>query len=252
MTDRNNRFPPYSTKSGKGRTTTTIHFPATMPPRPALLTDADPSRLPWTPQRPWVEAPGGPQPAGDVGGDGQVSEAWGRRFTARRGDGMFAVVDDTFYVEVDPNVTGAEPQVTRQVGLTVCTDSNDPGGTEVWGGYLYRKVSVDDAEITEEVARACCAAALPPGKAAGHPVYKLIASWPCDHAVPATKAVASHFRPGDVWVETGPCAHCGETVHRVQSKALREDPHPDAYNPWRPMCEQIDDQPTTRPIDRDA
>lgn len=77
--------------------------------------------------------------AGSVGGDYQVSDGWNVRYTLQDGpdDGLHAIIDENFYVE-SQNRDGAGPfYVTTQTMYQVCTDPEDPGGTEVYADYEY-------------------------------------------------------------------------------------------------------------------
>lgn len=83
--------------------------------------------------------------AGPVGGDYQVSDGWNVRYTLQDGpdDGLHAIIDENFYVESGPD--GASPYVvTTQTMYQVCTDPEDPGGTEVYADYEYD----EDDDIT--------------------------------------------------------------------------------------------------------
>jgi hypothetical protein len=79
---------------------------------------------------------------GTVGGDG-AGEAVTRRFTKRRADGTFAVVESAYYpVNVgerfgEDREDAAEFDVENMTAATICTDLDDPGGTEVWSNYDY-------------------------------------------------------------------------------------------------------------------
>lgn len=99
--------------------------------------------------------PVGPQEHGDVGGDNQLSGAWGRRFLRddTTGDGEYAMVTVTFYTESDPN-DGDRVLLTRQVEYMLCRDPQDPGGTEVWSDLRYDDIPVGGTpdERTAQVA----------------------------------------------------------------------------------------------------
>jgi hypothetical protein len=75
---------------------------------------------------------GGVLPGGDVGGDTQVSESFGVRFHHRDHPGV--MVAYCYYAAVDPDDPTAIT-VERQTEFLVCTDPDDPGGSEVWSGY---------------------------------------------------------------------------------------------------------------------
>jgi hypothetical protein len=73
-------------------------------------------------------------PGGNVAGDRQVSESLSVRFHHRDHPGV--LVTCSYYAAVDeqnpPAIT-----VDRETELMVCTDPEDPGGTEVWSGYRW-------------------------------------------------------------------------------------------------------------------
>lgn len=111
-------------------------------------------------------APDNPDlPAGDIGGDHQVSDAWERQFAVELPGGTFAIVSVAHYVEddtLDESLAEATKQgrrLTRQTEYLVCTDLNDPGGTELNADYRYN--TVEDAETTEEAAKAATTAVTP-------------------------------------------------------------------------------------------
>lgn len=94
------------------------------------------------------------------GGDG-ACEAWSRRYTWKRPDGPWAVVT-FYYYPVDIEARNGEDapdagkfDVEEQFELLICTDLDDPGGTELWSYYEYdspHAVAFD----SEEEARAWC------------------------------------------------------------------------------------------------
>lgn len=103
--------------------------------------------------------PVGPHVSGDVGGDNQVSEAWGRRFYRVLPDGEYAVIDVDFYVE-DENGQDHEDRprlvITRQTHFARCTDLEDPGSSETYADVMYA-TETTFAPPTEELAKRMCA-----------------------------------------------------------------------------------------------
>lgn len=86
----------------------------------------------------WREvAPAEPRDVGQVGGDGQLSTAWGRRFARRRDDGLWAVIDDFFFVETDANREVGFSWITHGRHYSVSRDLRDVGGTEEWADVTY-------------------------------------------------------------------------------------------------------------------
>ena len=71
-------------------------------------------------------------PGGDIGGDAQVSEPFSVRFHHRDRPG--AMVAYCYYAAIDLHHP-ATISVERQTEYLVCTDPNDPGGTEVWSTH---------------------------------------------------------------------------------------------------------------------
>lgn len=103
--------------------------------------------------------PRGPQPAGDVGGDYQTSEAYSRRFIAPLADGTYASVTAYFYVEdvstIDPPHKDGSIVLSRQIEYTVCTDPGDVGGTEINSDVRY--VTLErGTRMTDADARKAC------------------------------------------------------------------------------------------------
>lgn len=101
----------------------------------------------------WREIePAGPQPAGDVGGDDQLTKAFSRRWGRELPSGEWAIVEVTTY-----GLAGDEWR-TMQIDVDdiICTDPKDVGGTEVWsaghGDY------VPDVALTDEGAKQACGA----------------------------------------------------------------------------------------------
>lgn len=101
-------------------------------------------------------------PAGDVGGDIQVGEAYSRRFVHERLAGRHIEVN-AYPIKGDG--TTPEPpedapiRLKIQTELMVATDPDDPGGTEVWSEYEYSElpeafeVDYPDVETAELAAR---------------------------------------------------------------------------------------------------
>lgn len=81
-------------------------------------------------------------PCGDVGGDWQRGEGWNVRYV-REGDpvdGKYAIVDENYYVEVIDRPGDSRDGayvVTCQTMYAICTDIEDPGGSELWCDYEY-------------------------------------------------------------------------------------------------------------------
>jgi hypothetical protein len=82
----------------------------------------------------WVrdQQGGGVLPGGDVGGDSQASESFSVRFHHR--DHPEVLVTYSYYAAVD-EVNPATITVERETEYLVCTDPDDPGGSEVWSAY---------------------------------------------------------------------------------------------------------------------
>jgi hypothetical protein len=74
-------------------------------------------------------------PAGDVGGDGQLSEAYGARFWHPLADGRFAVIDRAFYVADH----GGGPVLECQTEYLICRDWQRPGDTEERSDARYEE-----------------------------------------------------------------------------------------------------------------
>lgn len=102
--------------------------------------------------------PTGPQPHGDIGGDRQLSESWGRRF--RRDhltpDGEHVVVTVAFYIEAGEPGDEQPIALMREVEYMLCRDPRDPGSTEIWSDTRYDQIEFD-GQPTEDDARAACA-----------------------------------------------------------------------------------------------
>lgn len=89
-------------------------------------------------------------PAGDAA-EYQIGDAFGARWTAPLTDGTFALVSRTYYLgqyeEGQVHIQGVNPGevfVERQDEYLVCTDLDDPGGTEINAEYRYEIVESDD------------------------------------------------------------------------------------------------------------
>ena len=91
----------------------------------------------------WQADDSGVQPCGDVGGDYQATDSYGRRFT--RPDVPNAMINVTYYGVACRKPGSEEPNgeyaVEEQVETLVCRDPADPGGTEVWSDTTYRDVN---------------------------------------------------------------------------------------------------------------
>lgn len=87
--------------------------------------------------------------AGDVGGDGQVGEAYDAKWVRQMPDGRWSVVYRSYYVsEADGVQTMAE-----KTDYLVCAAPGDPGGTEVASNDAYAVVTslppLDDAAVRD-------------------------------------------------------------------------------------------------------
>jgi hypothetical protein len=101
-----------------------------------------------------------PQPAGDVGGDYQSTDAYERSWFAELSSGKFALVTVVFF-GYDDTAEVAEGEgrfLQRQTEFMVCDDITDPGSD--WGNsdYRYERVDVGTLVPTEEHAYVACAA----------------------------------------------------------------------------------------------
>lgn len=100
--------------------------------------------------------------AGDVGGDVQVTDAYGTAWSRPLPGGLFALVTRNYYGAISDetfnriNGSGADPTETInpevlecQTEYLVCSDLIDPGGTEVGSDYRYRSqpYARDDARL---------------------------------------------------------------------------------------------------------
>ncbi|WP_431881938.1 hypothetical protein [Micromonospora chalcea] len=111
----------------------------------------------------WIEVePYGPDRAGDVGGDNQISEAWGRRFVLpRRADGLIPVMDLDFFAERNLTVSPDGIGVTRQTHFALCRDLNDVGGTEEWADCDSASIGGDGAKTGGDALLMCKQAPAP-------------------------------------------------------------------------------------------
>jgi hypothetical protein len=91
----------------------------------------------------WREHDSGLMCAGDVGGDNQVGKGWSKRFVRTDSPGSLLTVSiypighsegDTC---VPRDCRPGQIDLEAQVEYMICTDPDDPGGTEVWSDYLY-------------------------------------------------------------------------------------------------------------------
>ncbi|MBD0733991.1 hypothetical protein [Streptomyces sp. CBMA29] len=89
--------------------------------------------------------------AGDVGGDAQAGRSYNRRWWRPAADDAFAVIDVYVYpalVEwVEPEPDPARLVVGVQISYTVCTDLDDPGGTEVTSDMIHASVGAETASL---------------------------------------------------------------------------------------------------------
>jgi hypothetical protein len=88
-------------------------------------------------------------PAGDVGGDQQVSEAYNARWVRQLPDGRWSVVSRAYYTAESD---GAKVML-EQTEYMVCTDPGDPGSTEVASSDAYAVVTsappLDEAAVQD-------------------------------------------------------------------------------------------------------
>lgn len=92
---------------------------------------------------------------GDVGGDLQISEVYEVRWYRQLVDGRFALVSRRYYVSApSPHRFKADDLfIECQTEYLVCTDLDDPGGTEDWSRYVYRDVVEPVDSASNESAR---------------------------------------------------------------------------------------------------
>lgn len=106
-------------------------------------------------------APTGPTEGQDVGGDGQASQSWCRRFHRALPDGRHAVITVYFYVFDERLRTGSDAGpsrriLERQTEYVLCRDPNHPGDSETFSDTDY--ATVYDVPATGAAAREACAA----------------------------------------------------------------------------------------------
>jgi len=95
-------------------------------------------------------------PAGDCGGDVQVSDAWSARWRHELSDGATALVTRAFYIaSASPDGDGPH-HLECQTEYLVCTDPAEPGGTEQWSDYVYerRGPATGDEDVRQAAADA--------------------------------------------------------------------------------------------------
>lgn len=92
-------------------------------------------------------APHNPQKNGDIGGDDQWGESWNRRYVRALPGGLWAVVDDSYYVAYDSNALllvgnpgPVDLRIDNQVSWITCTDPTNIDETLVYSDYTYRMV----------------------------------------------------------------------------------------------------------------
>jgi len=113
------------------------------------------------PENKWYATDAEPRRNGTPGGDYQVADAWNVRLLNDAIPG--AVVDVDYFAErsqQDQSEVPSEPAeygVTSMISYTVCTDRDDPGGTETWAGIRYDyeadPLGYDDTEKADKAAR---------------------------------------------------------------------------------------------------
>jgi hypothetical protein len=96
------------------------------------------------------QAPYSSLPAGDIGGDVQISEAWEMRYLRIRPDGDWAVYSPAYYAATTQNDEDSEPHIERRDEYVICTDPRDLGTTEWFSDYLF---TGEPGPGTEERAR---------------------------------------------------------------------------------------------------
>lgn len=97
----------------------------------------------------WILDESGVIDSGDIGGDGQLTDAPSVRLHLLGSPGSMITI--SFYGQVhDPNTGDPfdEPlEICEHVELVVCRDPADPGGTEVWADLRYTVIA---AEVPRE------------------------------------------------------------------------------------------------------
>jgi hypothetical protein len=104
-------------------------------------------------------SPPWPLPNGDIGGDRQLGESWGRRFRREQptADGDHPMVNVSFYVEAGDFGAGESTAMMREVEYMLCRNPNDPGATETWSDTRYDQVGFEGTP-TDSFARELCLA----------------------------------------------------------------------------------------------
>lgn len=88
----------------------------------------------------WAErTPLGPHGGNDVGGEVQIGEGYSRSWIKRTPDmpGRWSMITSYHYVCKDKG----ELFIEHKVEWLVCTDWQDPGGTEIWSTYRDDELS---------------------------------------------------------------------------------------------------------------
>lgn len=108
----------------------------------------------------WYAIDAEPRRSGTPGGDYEVTDSWNVRLHNDALPG--AVVDVDYYVErthpQNSEVPNEPPEygVTGIIHYTLCTDRNDPGGTETWADIQYDNdadpLAYDDIEEADQAA----------------------------------------------------------------------------------------------------
>lgn len=114
------------------------------------------------PENKWYAIDTEPVRNGNPGGDDEVTDAWNVRL---HNDALpHAVVDVDYFAEwpgrgsgTDNYTDPAEYVVTGMIQFTVCTDREDPGGTETWADISYDTeadpLAYDDLDKADQAAR---------------------------------------------------------------------------------------------------
>jgi hypothetical protein len=97
----------------------------------------------------WREHDSGVVDGGDCGGDHQIGKAPSKRFV--RDDLPGSIVTVTIYpighsegdTCVPRNCTPDQIDLEEQIEWLICTDPDDPGGTETWSDYRYESPLAD-------------------------------------------------------------------------------------------------------------
>lgn len=94
--------------------------------------------------------------AGDIAGDTQAGASYSRRYVFGPVEGRYLVVDDYTYVERWGQLDGVDPDPEYPYGVgevthyAVCTDPDEPGGTEVSADVQHGEGSVFGYKTAEE------------------------------------------------------------------------------------------------------